>query len=129
MSQYSVPVAQNASQEKKDSGAASDEGADEDYVKEVKVKVTGELSVDDGLEVIVQNLVIDEIELRGSKELLKEIKSVKIDLDEVDEVKKEDEIKIRVRDLSAPENTKIISPTNRDKVVLEIEVAKEGTTP
>ncbi|MEA2007019.1 MAG: LCP family protein [Patescibacteria group bacterium] len=117
-----APTSSGSSDEKIVSDEEKEEEIDE---KEINVKVKGDLSIDSNLEIESEEIEIEEIEIKGPKSILKEIKSVKIDLDDLDKVKKADEIKIRANDLELPEGVKIVEPKNKQKTVLLIVVVEK----
>ena len=106
---------------------SADSSDDKIIEKDIDVKVTGKLDIDKGLELDTQEIVIKKITIKGSESIVDDMKSVKIDLDDFDKVKKAGKIKVSVRDLTLPEGVKIVEPENKDKTVFQIIVIEEGS--
>lgn len=90
----------------------------------VDVKIEGKLSLSEGFEISSTELKVAQVEIEGGKSAVNKIKSLKIDLGEVDKVKKAQKIKIRAKQLELPDGIKMIDPKDNTKTILEIEVVE-----
>lgn len=120
VNQYYKPAVKSETDDKKKSSSKDEDKEDSSGTK-IDVEVKGKLSVSDGL-TYSKTLKIKELKIEGdySKD------HISIDLDDLDKVKKEDDVKVRVEDLDLPSGVKVVSNTARDTVLL-ITVTEEGT--
>lgn len=106
----------------------SDDPSDDEIIeKDIDVKVTGKLDIDKDLELDTQEVLIKEITIKGLESIVDDMKNVKIDLDDFDEVNKPKKIKVSARDLVLPEGVKIVDPKNKDKTVFQIIVIEASS--